>query len=512
MDDQLTFLFMDYETFNSNPKGGRVSQYASIRTNYALEIQKDSAKNYFCLQSKDNIPSPSAALITKLTPQKIERIKNGIEPLPASTFNVIPEVYNEYWFISHIEYDMSLPKTCTLGYNSFKFDDEFTRNLLYRNLRDPYEREWSNNNSRFDVYFLVLATYVLKPEILNFPQARDKENNELLYHSKTNLPLPSFRLEDLSIANKISHTNAHDAFSDVEATIEIMKIIKNADEYFFEEIFSLRKKKNVNDWLNKNNNKPFIHISQYYGKENYSMGILYQIANNHRAYLCLNLSHDVQPLIDLEGEDLENYLFPKETFEYKKNVVIIYNNQCPILANVSEYAERLKSFNLDREKMSKNLNLIRENINPLSAKLKPLYFKDFPLSTDKIDSDLKIYSGGFFSDLERDSISQFHCAITMNNNSFSIQNMASPRLKEMALKIIARNFPDKLTEEEKKWWFNYSRNRISNKEIGSEYTIDDCTNEISELFKKQLKIDEMFILAELREYVNSLKRYYQLTS
>jgi exonuclease I len=88
--------------------------------------------------------------------------------------------------------------------------------------------------------------------------------------------------------------------------------------------------------------------------------------------------------------------------------------------------------------------------------------------------------------------------------------LASPRLKEMALKIVARNFPDKLTEDEKKWWFNYSRNRITNKELGAEYTIEDFINEISELFKKQLEIDEMITLAELREYVNSLKKYYNL--
>jgi exodeoxyribonuclease-1 len=510
MSEQITFLFMDYETFNRNPKGGRVSQYASIRTNYALEIQEDSLKNYYCLQSKDNIPSPAAALITKLTPQKIERIKNGLETIPASTFNVKPEVYNEYWFISLIEFEMSLTNTCTLGYNSFKFDDEFTRNLLYRNLRDPYAREWANNNSRFDVYFLVLATYVLKPEILRFPQAKDKESNEILYHSKTNLPLPSFRLEELSVANRILHTNAHDAFSDVEATIGLMKIIKNANEYFFEEIFSFRKKVNVINWLSKNNNKPFIHISQYYGKENYCLGILYQIANNQRAYICLNLSYDVQPLIDLEGEALENYLFPKDSSGHKKNVVTIYNNQCPILANVSEYAERLKSFNLDREIMSKNLELIRENLNSLSAKLKPLYFKDFPSSTDKIDSDLKIYTGGFFSDSERTSIQEFHSTIIKDNIFFSAQNLASPRIKEMALKIIARNFPDQLTENEKKWWFNYSRNRITNKELGAEYTIEDFNNEISELFKKQLKNDEMRTLEEMREYVNSLIRYYNL--
>ena len=82
MSEQITFLFMDYETFNRNPKGGRASQFASLRTNCNLEIIASSALNIFCEQTIDNLPSPQAALITKITPQKIERIKNGIEKIP----------------------------------------------------------------------------------------------------------------------------------------------------------------------------------------------------------------------------------------------------------------------------------------------------------------------------------------------------------------------------------------------------------------------------------------------
>ena len=45
MSEQITFLFMDYETFNRNPKGGRASQFASLRTDYYLNIDPASAQN-----------------------------------------------------------------------------------------------------------------------------------------------------------------------------------------------------------------------------------------------------------------------------------------------------------------------------------------------------------------------------------------------------------------------------------------------------------------------------------
>ena len=155
--------------------------------------------------------------------------------------------------------------------------------------------------------------------------------------------------------------------------------------------------------------------------------------------------------------------------------------------------------------MSKNLDLIRINLHALVAKLKPLYFKDFPSSADNIDSDLKIYSGGFFSDSERESIQEFHASIIKDNITLSAQNLSTPRLKEMALKIIARNFPHKLTDEEKIWWFNYSRNRITGKELGAELTIEGFEDEINALLDSNQDLDSINILMELKQYVFSIK-------
>lgn len=511
MDKSITFLFMDYETFNRNPKGGRASQFASLRTNYDLEIIPSSALNIFCEQTIDNIPSPTAALITKITPQKIERIKKGTEQLPKSSFPIKPVVYNEYWFINRILEEMSVSSTCTLGYNSFKFDDEFTRNLLYRNLHDPYSREYRNNNSRFDVYYLVVAAYVLKPHLLKFPNAIEKETKEPLFHSKTNLPLPSFRLEDLSVANGILHLNAHDAFSDVEATVDIMKKIKEGDEFFFEEMFALRKKNNVAMWLSKNQKTPIIHISPYYGKENYSLGILVQINTRIDETLCLNLAYDVEPLLSLEGTELENYLFPKDGTSYPKITVKIRHNQCPMLANLKEYKDRLITLQVDMSNMRKNLDLINENLDLLKNKLSPLYFNRYPETPYDIDSDLKIYFD-FFSDVEQIQMSKVHHYITTNKLPTLDYSTLIPRIEEMVFKLKARNFPDFLTENELIKWKAYSKERITNKSIGAELVLEDFYNELESLYKQNLSDEDIKVLIEIEEYVSYLKEVHSIES
>lgn len=506
MSDQITFLFMDYETFNRNPKGGRASQFASLRTDYFLNIDADSAQNIFCEQTIDNIPSPQAALITKITPQKIIKIKTGAIQLSTSSYSFIPQVYNEYWFTYHINKEMSKNHTCTLGYNSYKFDDEFTRNLLYRNLFDPYEREWKNYNSRFDVYYLVIATFVLKPHLLNFPNAIDKTSKEPLFHSKTGLPLPSFRLEELSVANGIHHINAHDAFSDVEATIGIMKKIKDGDETFFSEMFSFRKKSNVDIWLSNNKKQPFIHISQYYGKENYSLGVLFQIMTFNQEVLCLNIALDVTPLILLEGEDLKNHLFPNKDngISSPKNIVKFRHNQCPILANIKEYWHIFENLQIDTSTFRKNLDLIKNNIELLKIKLHPLYFKEFAPADPNTDSDLGIYNG-FFSPDEVKQAKEVHIQIKENKFASFDYSEYSPRLKEMIFKIKARNFPFTLSPDEQNKWLLYSRNRVLDSNIGAELTLDQYYQEVEELNKSELSKEDKRVLNDIEEFVSQIK-------
>ena len=73
-------------------------------------------------------------------------------------------------FIAAIHQALVVPGTCGVGYNSLRFDDEVTRFTLYRNFYDPYEREWKNGNSRWDILDMLRLVHALKPETLNWPE------------------------------------------------------------------------------------------------------------------------------------------------------------------------------------------------------------------------------------------------------------------------------------------------------------------------------------------------------
>ena len=114
-----SFLWYDYETFGLDPRWDRVAQFAAIRTDLELQ-QIEEPIMWYCRPADDYLPEPQACLLTGITPQ--QALAKGL-----------PEVE----FMRRINAAMCQPETCVVGYNNLRFDDEFTRYGLYRNLLDP---------------------------------------------------------------------------------------------------------------------------------------------------------------------------------------------------------------------------------------------------------------------------------------------------------------------------------------------------------------------------------------
>ncbi|HCG89461.1 MAG TPA: exodeoxyribonuclease I, partial [Alteromonas macleodii] len=189
-----TFLWHDFETFGTSPQKDLPCQFAAVRTDMDLNVIGKPI-NIMSAIANDYLPHPEACLVTGITPQ--QTIRDGS---------------NEADFAARIYQEMSTPNTCSVGFNSIRFDDEVSRYLFYRNFYDPYSREWRNGNSRWDIIDLARACYALRPDGINWPRREDGA--------------PSFKLEALTAANNIGHENAHDALSDVYATIALAKLIK----------------------------------------------------------------------------------------------------------------------------------------------------------------------------------------------------------------------------------------------------------------------------------------------
>ncbi|MBY0544957.1 MAG: exodeoxyribonuclease I, partial [Gammaproteobacteria bacterium] len=276
-----TFLWHDYETFGKVARSDRPAQFAAIRTDMDLnEIEKPIM--WYCKPTPDVLPSIEACLITGITPQHC--LEHGVI---------------EREFALHIERELAKEQTIGVGFNSIRFDDEVTRHLFWRNLIDPYAREWQNGCGRWDLMDVVRALYAFLPESINWLQNEDD--------------VVSFKLESLSKANHLSHDQAHDALSDVRATIALAKLIKTTQPKFFNFCLNLRDKKNVRMQLQEK--RPVLHVSSMYGVQRAHLAVVWPLAEhptNKNEVIVWDLAEDPSILANLTGEEIKARVFTKE--------------------------------------------------------------------------------------------------------------------------------------------------------------------------------------------------------
>lgn len=119
-----------------------------------------------------------------------------------------------------------------------------TRYSLYRNFFDPYAREWQGGNSRWDLIDMVRTAYALRPEGIQWPQLDGRL---------------SLKLEMLTAANGLEHGQAHDALSDVRATIALARLIRQRQPRLYDYLYQLRSKHKVLDQVRLL--QPLVHVS-----------------------------------------------------------------------------------------------------------------------------------------------------------------------------------------------------------------------------------------------------------
>jgi exodeoxyribonuclease-1 len=475
--NQPSILWHDYETWGISPKVDKPSQFAGIRTDLDLNIIGE-AEMFYCQPPVDYLPHPEACLVTGITPQKTQQ-----------------EGLTEAEFAKRINHLFSTPNTCVAGYNNIRFDDEVSRYLFYRNFYDPYAREWQNGKSRWDIIDMVRACYALRPEGIVWPTV-ERDGEEVV----------SFRLELLTKANGINHEAAHDAMSDVYATIAMAKLIKDKQPKLYDFIFNLKSKKQVAELLNVAEMTPVVHtsskISSKHGCTSWFAPISYHPVNKN-AVICVDLAQDIEPLLSLTSEDIKARLYTRHDDlapdEKPIPVKLIHINKCPIVAPAKtllpENAQRL---NIPRDYCLENLSTLKQH-SDLRDKLSDVFAaSDFDI-TD-VDAEQALYGGSFFShsdkaqmDILRDLMPE-----QLSTHPFNFQD---ERLSVLLFRYRARNYPYTLTNEEQVQWQQYCQSKLQYGGKGI-LSIDEFMIKIENLaHEHEENKEKMAILKALYEYV-----------
>jgi exodeoxyribonuclease-1 len=429
-----TIYWYDYETFGIDPKYDRLSQFAGIRTDEELNIISDPLTLY-CKPADDCLPDPHACMITGITPQKA--LADGI---------------NEAEFIATIHKEFSTPNTCVAGYNNIRFDDEFTRNALYRNFFNAYAHEWQHGNSRWDIIDTVRLTRALRPEGINWPEQDGR---------------PSIRLELLTKANNIKHEAAHDAMSDVYATIAVAKLIKDKQPRLYDYIYKLRKKTEVSKLINLRTHEAILHVSSRYSAERGAIAMvmpLCQHPTNKNGFIVYDLNVHPEQFLDADAEEMAARLYTPaaELPEGVQRIPLkqIHINKCPVLVPLKTMDEdSAKRLEIDVESCQAHRDIILQHIDEFASKTIAIFqHSDFPQVDDP---DGQLYSGGFFSRDDSQRIDTIRTTAVDDLADLDF-NFDDSRLEEMLFRYRARNYIDTLSDSERTRWDNYRQDKFNN--------------------------------------------------
>ncbi len=472
-----TFLWHDYETTGADSRRDRPSQFAAIRTTMDLEIIGEPIE-IFCQPASDGLPHPDAVMITGITPQQMQR--DGLI---------------ESEFAARVNDEFSQPGSCGVGYNSLRFDDEFTRHLLYRNFHDPYQREWKDGNSRWDLIDLARMCYAMRPEGIEWPLREDGS--------------ASFRLEHLARANHLDQQRAHDALSDVRALIALARLIRVRQPKLFDFYFALRRKQRVFELINVARMTPLVHVSSRYPAARGCLALIAPLAAHPtlpNAVIVVDLETDPTELIELDAVDIADRVFVSKA-DLPEGIAriplkAIHANRSPAIAplatlNGVDHAR----LGLDVERCLANLERLRA-ADGLAEKVRSV-FGHAPPFEPTTDPELSLYSG-FLPDGDRRQLQAVR-ACPSEQLAQREWRFSDPRYPELLFRYRARNWPELLSDAEQARWEEYRRTRLTTSTPLTTLTLDEYFQRLQELRDDPANAPKLELIDQLESWGHEIK-------
>lgn len=471
-----TLYFYDLETSGVNPREARVMQFAGQRTGLNLEPIGEP-HNIIIRLSEEVVPDPDAILITGITPQQTH--EEGI---------------SEAEFLTTFAHEIATPDTIFVGFNTIRFDDEFMRYMHYRNFYDPYAWQWRDGRSRWDLLDLVRMTRALRPDGLQWPFDPSGK--------------PTNRLELLTAVNNLSHVGAHDALSDVRATISLAQLLRTKQPKLFDYLLNRRTKEAVKNFVQSND--MFIYSSGKYANEFEKTTVVTRIADHPKknGVLVYDLRFDPAQFLDMSTDKLAKAWEwkPADSEEPRLPIKLMQFNRCPAIAPIGVLDESSKKrLSIDLDVIERNRAILRSNTVWPKRLFEALDILDKAqqgrLLSDQKNVDAQLYDG-FFDDHDRDISNRILTADAEKLLTFQ-NTFHDDRLNQLLLLYQARNFPKSLTDTQRSEWEKVVHARLF--DGGEKSKIARYFQRIDELEEsKRLTKKQKILLEDLRLYGQSL--------
>ena len=470
---EMSFYFYDLETTGLDPFKDRIMQFGGQRLDDDLQPAGELEEFYIKL-SEDILPHPQAIITHKILPQ---------------TANL--EGLSEYQFLNWLEKNVYTDSTIYGGYNTINFDNQFMRWLHWRNFA-PVAPMLASAAS-LDIYKLFRLTADLRPEGLNWP--RDQVSKR-----------PRLTLGALTAANQIEHGRIHSAAGDVQATVALAHLVKNAQPKLFAHFMKLLQPSFAAEIIGQSS-RPFIH-NHYnnlsFGASTTLATVLAEHPTKVGCFIIYDLRQDVVPWQKLSAYDLSlrlKRIGPKDQLATPFSILDI--NQSPVVAPASVLdAASTKRLGLSQSQISKNWQNLQKS--GLAKLVSDAYLK---LTNDNVEATAasSLFEASLAkakaSDDDEQKRQQIRVAKQAEIAELNLK-FDDPRFKYLQLLYQARNFPKTLKIDQLFEWEKYKEQIfLANKPSGLDIFRKHLRQSLMQ-FKDDAEV--LNILEELQTYVENI--------
>ena len=317
------FVFYDFETSGLNKDFDQILQIGAVLVDESFQI-KDKM-DISCRLKKNIIPAPEALLINKISIDQLQFNK-------VSHYHLVEELRQKFEEWS---------PACFVGFNSIGFDEHVLRQGLFQSFNFPYLTS-AKGNARLDVLKLARAVSAFAPNSIAIPLGK---NNK-----------PSFKLQNLTKVNQVTHDKAHDAMGDVIATLELAKKIKSNAGEVWDALVAYKKGDDIGK---KFFNEDFVcYQDLIFGKiYNFAATFVCFHPVYGKSWLCaFDLKHDPRPLFDLGFSELKQALFSTPT-----KIRQISLNKMPVVLSKENFSALEDYKEIGMEEILKRSKLVKDN-------------------------------------------------------------------------------------------------------------------------------------------------------
>ena len=471
----MNYVFYDFETTGLDTKFSQPIQVAAIAVDENFELIDDPI-NVRCKLKDGVIPNPAALLVHKVP---IDVLKNE-----QSFYSMMDFIYKKF---------SSWGPAIFIGYNSIRFDEEILRSSFFQSLYDPYLTN-TNNNSRTDLFKIVLGLSALKENVLNIPLNEKGK--------------PSYKLENIAKNNGVEHLSAHDALSDVYATIGVAKIIKDKASDYWDECMKIYSHKNLMEYLMTDE---YFFSAPEHSAANLSLkpiSLLTANPNNAKEIAFFDLNNNPNKYSDSSVSGIISLV------ESKQKIVRLYqSNKSPIILSAS-FLKSKKILKDEEYSIFKERSiLIKSNesfINKLNHALVERY-EDFQITRSPSEFlEEQIYNGEFYSSEDKQKIVHFKNSDNPKEKYNIIHEFKDKRLREICYRILFAESPNIFPEQD----LEARKNFIADKVFCEEEKVRWCTLERAKQELQKIKdngkhSDQSTYIEEIEDFLDTEEKRYR---